>query len=332
MAVTIDDSAPGPDPRSAAVSPTRGDILITEARRAARQWGLDDPRPVIAATQAVLATLQQVEGSTPLDSPPPADEAIVHRCPPSGSSVMPCCGRTPFEATGDRMTVDPAHVTCAVPEVWPPDMRSRRQGGRGPMALHELVLDPQHEPNEHGWGRIESVTPQPAGEPVPVPPPVDALLNLVERFGDNRFDIGRSSATRDDDEPPTIAEQRAEDEALMAVNAALTRLWAAGVEEGRRQRDAEIHANVFTSARLAAAEAGFAPAPESVTVSYERRASAYEQGIYDTGIAEGRRQATEERTEEAVRLDVSLNSPEYRTQLLKMIRNGQIVLPDADHG
>lgn len=41
-----------------------------------------------------------------------------------------------------------------------------------------------------------------------------------------------------------------------------------GVTEGRRQRDAEIAASVFASAREVAAEAGFGPVPDSVTVSY----------------------------------------------------------------
>lgn len=39
----------------------------------------------------------------------------VHACPPGSSGVMPCCGRTPFEVSrSDRMTVDPALVTCGV--------------------------------------------------------------------------------------------------------------------------------------------------------------------------------------------------------------------------
>ncbi len=38
---------------------------------------------------------------------------IVHACPPEGSGIMPCCGRTPFDAPlTDRMTLDPALVTC----------------------------------------------------------------------------------------------------------------------------------------------------------------------------------------------------------------------------
>lgn len=38
--------------------------------------------------------------------------ATVHQCPPEGSGLMPCCGKTPFELRADRMTEDPAKVTC----------------------------------------------------------------------------------------------------------------------------------------------------------------------------------------------------------------------------
>ena len=42
----------------------------------------------------------------------------VHQCPPADEAVMPCCGRTPFEVLRtDRITLDPAKVTCGVPEV-----------------------------------------------------------------------------------------------------------------------------------------------------------------------------------------------------------------------
>lgn len=40
------------------------------------------------------------------------NSATVHQCPPVGSGTMPCCGRTPFEAIRDRMTLDPTLVTC----------------------------------------------------------------------------------------------------------------------------------------------------------------------------------------------------------------------------
>lgn len=40
-------------------------------------------------------------------------EPIIHQCPPTRSGgIMPCCGRTPFEVTGDRMADDPKLVTC----------------------------------------------------------------------------------------------------------------------------------------------------------------------------------------------------------------------------
>ena len=37
----------------------------------------------------------------------------MHRCPPRGATVMPCCGLTPFEVPRtDRMTVIYRLVTC----------------------------------------------------------------------------------------------------------------------------------------------------------------------------------------------------------------------------
>jgi hypothetical protein len=43
-------------------------------------------------------------------------DAPVHACPPKGSGIMPCCGRTPFEVPStDQMTLEPASVTCVTP-------------------------------------------------------------------------------------------------------------------------------------------------------------------------------------------------------------------------
>lgn len=43
----------------------------------------------------------------------PTNEPPVHMCPPDGGDgLMPCCGDTPFEHRADRMTLDPALVTC----------------------------------------------------------------------------------------------------------------------------------------------------------------------------------------------------------------------------
>lgn len=40
-------------------------------------------------------------------------DEIVHQCPPVGHGFTPCCGKTPFELPrDDRMTLDPADVTC----------------------------------------------------------------------------------------------------------------------------------------------------------------------------------------------------------------------------
>lgn len=36
----------------------------------------------------------------------------IHACPPKGSGIMPCCGRTPFEVMGDRMSTKPEVVNC----------------------------------------------------------------------------------------------------------------------------------------------------------------------------------------------------------------------------
>jgi hypothetical protein len=40
-------------------------------------------------------------------------DGVTHACPPDGGGLMPCCGQTPFEVPRtDRMTLDPAQVTC----------------------------------------------------------------------------------------------------------------------------------------------------------------------------------------------------------------------------
>lgn len=37
----------------------------------------------------------------------------IHECPPKGSGVTPCCGKTPFELPyTDRLTLDQKLVTC----------------------------------------------------------------------------------------------------------------------------------------------------------------------------------------------------------------------------
>lgn len=42
------------------------------------------------------------------------EQPIVHACPPDGSGVMPCCGRTPLEVSHlERVTAYGPLVTCA---------------------------------------------------------------------------------------------------------------------------------------------------------------------------------------------------------------------------
>jgi len=57
-------------------------------------------------------------GYSPID-PPPLDQddddpsEIVHACPPGDKLLTPCCGQSPHELPfSDRMTLDPALVTC----------------------------------------------------------------------------------------------------------------------------------------------------------------------------------------------------------------------------
>ena len=43
----------------------------------------------------------------------PTASETTHACPPAGSGLTPCCGRTPFELPRtDRLTVDGTQVTC----------------------------------------------------------------------------------------------------------------------------------------------------------------------------------------------------------------------------
>lgn len=40
-------------------------------------------------------------------------DEITHACPPEGSGLTPCCGRSPFELPmTDRMTLEPELVNC----------------------------------------------------------------------------------------------------------------------------------------------------------------------------------------------------------------------------
>jgi len=42
----------------------------------------------------------------------PEATELVHLCPPGDEPQFPCCGGWPLERLGERMTADPALVTC----------------------------------------------------------------------------------------------------------------------------------------------------------------------------------------------------------------------------
>lgn len=239
------------------------------------------------------------------------------------------------DADGDPIVAAPAGEVVSVPEGWTRGLGESQDWENGDVVVS-----------------VPPPAPARADDPAPVPPPVDALLNLVDELGQASHALGVAAERWSEVDMAAATAER--DVARGNIVMAVRDLWAAGVEEGRRQRDAEIHANVFTSARLAAAEAGFGPAPESVTVSYERRASAYEEGIYDAGItegrrlldetaataaahayelgiAEGRRQATEERTEEVERLQALLDHAEQYARDLQDGGYVPLAMDEADY-
>jgi hypothetical protein len=60
---------------------------------------------IVGCAEHVAITVDRLRAWRDLGQP-------VHRCPAPGESIMPCCGRTPFEVPGwHRMTVD-GEVTC----------------------------------------------------------------------------------------------------------------------------------------------------------------------------------------------------------------------------
>ena len=74
-----------------------------------------ESRPgIVEVSTELLETLLRSAGFTPTETIvlPPA-EPVTHQCPPRASATTPCCERTPFELSPtDRITIDPALVTC----------------------------------------------------------------------------------------------------------------------------------------------------------------------------------------------------------------------------
>lgn len=72
----------------------------------------------------------------------PDNDEIVHRCPPEGEGLTPCCGRTPFELEqGSRMTLDTSLVTCNKNDPKTPldYAKERRSEAEGSQILDEAL-------------------------------------------------------------------------------------------------------------------------------------------------------------------------------------------------
>jgi hypothetical protein len=128
-------------------------------------------------------------------------DSVTHACPSSGSSVMPCCGRLPFEVpTTDRITVSGV-VTCG--ELTDEDWQIWH-------AIHTVRI---HRDYDLAWAAVQNA----------FKPFIDGMittLNAIAAF----IDVGATKAQR-----------RAERKA--ARNAAeYSQPWAPGVITKKRRR------------------------------------------------------------------------------------------------
>jgi hypothetical protein len=89
-----------------------------EARWASIRVSATEPHPfppgaILSLIEAVQSHWVASEGwHVPAQCPRVLPE-VTHRCPPDGEFLMPCCGRTPFDAPRtDRLALDDALVTC----------------------------------------------------------------------------------------------------------------------------------------------------------------------------------------------------------------------------
>ncbi|MFF7946981.1 hypothetical protein [Streptomyces griseorubiginosus] len=70
-----------------------------------------EPHPTQADVDHAVAVLDRFQSQSTTDQERQAEE-VVHGCPPDGSGLTPCCGRTPFELPlGDRISSE-APTTC----------------------------------------------------------------------------------------------------------------------------------------------------------------------------------------------------------------------------
>ena len=102
---------------------------------------------------------------------------IVHQCPPRGSGLMPCCGLSPFEAQGDRLTTNPDLVTCpaswTIPTDDPPLISIMRADQNPLVTIHtdgRMEFGPDYEPDEAArvfWDAVQRLTSAPGTYPHP---------------------------------------------------------------------------------------------------------------------------------------------------------------------
>ena len=71
-----------------------------------------DPTDFDALASEVLADLVAGKAAQARSEEISFNNTPTHACPPNGSGIMPCCGCTPFEKMGDRITNDHHLVTC----------------------------------------------------------------------------------------------------------------------------------------------------------------------------------------------------------------------------
>lgn len=73
----------------------------------------DERGPFVLASDAEAAIAAAELAAYQVGHEAAAAGSLTHACPPSGSGIMPCCGRTPFDVPRyDRMTLEPSRVTC----------------------------------------------------------------------------------------------------------------------------------------------------------------------------------------------------------------------------
>jgi hypothetical protein len=217
MAITIDDSAPGPDPRSAATAErqwvfpmgSKADVVMPDGVH--RYWSTHcrhGNHDLCKGTCKGCAAMcicgcgcgcnpRPVEGSTPLDSPARGQV----RCANCGDAIHPAEVHSIMDGC--------SHWLCGT------------------------CIDADHD-----------CRPQPAGEVVSVPPPesLDEILILVEEVALARVKA-HVAANRDDG--PRAAQHGDRAKAFrLAIAVAVEGVRAAGVEEGRRESRAMTDAMV----------------------------------------------------------------------------------------